>query len=397
MQFTLTFAAAMVTFAVAMELPISRHFTGGFQCDFCYTAPERMHGWTAHVVFEHAIDNLEIYNAILTDTRNGGKDFVVQNGDYNGNLEQGEDLCLKFTARTHNTNLPKVYFYIEGVDRPIDPQGHSHPIPSTTLSPELTQAHALWMLKNMDGHEDNMLRPFVTQSGGHFDEGSLSVSDDPAAGQHGKVLRVFYQKGHYVSVHSHRGAQFYGRPTHPRNSMTLSYDLFFSPGFDFVKGGKLPGLFGGGTTCSGGRHSDDCFSTRLMWRTNGDGEVYGYIPEEQVSGFCNEQDIHCNAAYGNSIGRGSWRFKAGVWQNVAQRVELNTPGQTNGKLKVWYNGHLVLERNDINFRNKDLQLEGIFFSTFFGGSDPSWAPTADCYTYYKNFVISDVAHPSIIG
>nr|KAG5688846.1 hypothetical protein BaRGS_004523 [Batillaria attramentaria] len=295
MQFTLTFAAAMVTFAVAMELPISRHFTGGFQCDFCYTAPERMHGWTAHVVFEHAIDNLEIYNAILTDTRNGGKDFVVQNGDYNGNLEQGEDLCLKFTARTHNTNLPKVYFYIEGVDRPIDPQ---------------------------------------------------------AAGQHGKVIRVFYQKGHYVSVHSHRGAQFYGRPTHPRNSMTLSYDLFFSPGFDFVKG---------------------------------------------VSGFCNEQDIHCNAAYGNSIGRGSWRFKAGVWQNVAQRVELNTPGQTNGKLKVWYNGHLVLERNDINFRNKDLQLEGIFFSTFFGGSDPSWAPTADCYTYYKNFVISDVAHPSIIG
>ena len=41
--------------------------------------------------------------------------------------------------------------------------------------------------------------------------------------------------GHYVNVHSHRGLQFYGRPTAAATSMTLSYDIYFSPGFDFVK------------------------------------------------------------------------------------------------------------------------------------------------------------------
>lgn len=221
---------------------------------------------------------------------------------------------------------------------------------------------------------------------------------DPV-GLPGSVLRCFYQKGAYVNVHSHRGAQFYGRPTQPRTSMLLSYDIYFSPGFDFVKGGKLPGLFGGATNCSGGRHSDACFSTRLMWRTNGDGEVYAYIPTEQVSEFCNIPDNHCNFEYGNSLGRGAWRFVTGRWQNIAQHITLNTPGRMDGRLRVWYNGQPVLEVNDLNFRNNgDIQVEGIFFSTFFGGSDSSWVPSADCYTYYKNFVIADDAiHPAVIG
>ena len=42
------------------------------------------------------------------------------------------------------------------------------------------------------------------------------------------------------------------------------------------RGGKLPGLRGGPDArgCSGGSASDGerCFSTRLMWRTNGAGE-----------------------------------------------------------------------------------------------------------------------------
>ena len=55
--------------------------------------------------------------------------------------------------------------------------------------------------------------------------------------------------------------------------------------------------------------------------------------------------------------------------------------------------------HSLNIRTQaDVLIEGIYFSTFFGGSDSSWAPTADCYTYYKNFVIADdPEQPAIIG
>jgi hypothetical protein len=56
-------------------------------------------------------------------------------------------------------------------------------------------------------------------------------------------------------------------------NVSFSYGVFFPVGFDFVKGGKLPGLFGGKKACSGGAAAEDCFSMRMMFRTGGKGEV----------------------------------------------------------------------------------------------------------------------------
>ena len=49
-------------------------------------------------------------------------------------------------------------------------------------------------------------------------------------------------------------------------NVSLSYSVFFPADFDFVLGGKLPGLNGGHGGCSGGKSADSCFSTRLMVR-----------------------------------------------------------------------------------------------------------------------------------
>jgi hypothetical protein len=58
--------------------------------------------------------------------------------------------------------------------------------------------------------------------------------------------------------------------------MIISYEVAFDSGFDWVKGGKLPGLRGGPdpNNCSGGNQANgtNCFSSRLMWRTDGAGE-----------------------------------------------------------------------------------------------------------------------------
>lgn len=231
-------------------------------------------------------------------------------------------------------------------------------------------------------------------------EPAMSAVSDPAGGS-AHVLRVHYAAGSYSQTHDRdRGAQFYSTPTTPHTAIMLNYDVYFSPDFDFVKGGKLPGLWGGITnTCSGGRHSDNCFSTRFMWRSGGQGEVYAYIPKEQESGFCSRADVHCDFNYGHSLGRGKWTFKKGQWQNIAQYVHLNTPGHTDGYIRVFLDGKQVHEIQNIALRNQaSLQINGMLFSTFFGGSDSSWATPHSVYSYFKNFVLStDARQPVIIG
>ncbi|XP_046564895.1 uncharacterized protein LOC124273666 [Haliotis rubra] len=226
--------------------------------------------------------------------------------------------------------------------------------------------------------------------------GSAKVVPDPDGGSN-LVLKVFYQKGRYSHHGPNSKVQFFATPTKPRDAMTLSYDIRFDSNFDFRIGGKLPGLYGGLTNCSGGRHSMSCFSTRFMWRDNGDGEVYGYVPDRshQLPGFCTRNI--CDPVKGVSFGRGSWRFQRGVWQNIAQSIQLNTPGNTDGEIKVWHDGKLVYSNHNVALRSQsDVNIDGIFFSTFFGGSNATWAPTRDCYTWFKNFSISFDTDPQIV-
>lgn len=87
------------------------------------------------------------------------------------------------------------------------------------------------------------------------------------------VLSVTYPPGSY-SGNSIGGLQFFSEVLNGSQTVMLNYQVGFPKDFNFNKGGKLPGLFGGNSTqeCSGGRNSDDCFSARLMFRTGGAGE-----------------------------------------------------------------------------------------------------------------------------
>jgi hypothetical protein len=218
---------------------------------------------------------------------------------------------------------------------------------------------------------------------GSFGQADVSIipSDDP---RFAVALRVRYpaesasQLAAATSDTAHGGAQFY-LPWHggPANEAYLRYFVRFPMGFDFVKGGKLPGLYGG-TVVSGRKIPDGTngFSTRYMWRTNGAGEVYAYLPT--------------SVAHGTSLGRGSWFWPTGVWTEVQQRVKLNTPGQADGEVRVWLNGTPVLTATGLTMRSDPgLQVDGLFFSTFFGGGDASWASPRDQYTDFAGFTISD--------
>ena len=98
--------------------------------------------------------------------------------------------------------------------------------------------------------------------------GAAFIVRDEAA--HGKVLRVAFPKGR--SAPRTGGLQFsVNIPS--ADEYWLSYQVKFEPGFDFRKGGKLPGLTSGGSRYTGGKKptAGDGWSARYMWRTGGRG------------------------------------------------------------------------------------------------------------------------------
>jgi hypothetical protein len=153
---------------------------------------------------------------------------------------------------------------------------------------------------------------------------------------------------------------------------TLSYDVRFPVGFQFVKGGKLPGMYGGVEPFSGGSHNPNGWSMRLMWRTNGAAEVYGYIST--------------STGYGDSWGRGNFSFQAdGQWHHLAEHIHLNTPGQSDGYVTLSYDGSTGINQTGLAITTTATPISGLFFSTFYGGHDSTWSPTADMHLDFANF------------
>ena len=119
------------------------------------------------------------------------------------------------------------------------------------------------------------------------DAENTALADDPSTWSNASsMLQVFYPEGSInPKQRPQGGSQFYAAPLDVRHarSVTFAYSIFFPSDFDWVKGGKLPGLYGGRTGCSGGDAADDCFSTRMMWRRGGAGELYLVRPQPVFS------------------------------------------------------------------------------------------------------------------
>jgi len=53
-----------------------------------------------------------------------------------------------------------------------------------------------------------------------------------------------------------------------------------------------------------------------------------------------------------------------------------------------YDGSLTDKLTGIQFVNNGDKVDALYFSTFHGGSDATWAPTTDSYTWFDDIVIS---------
>jgi hypothetical protein len=151
----------------------------------------------------------------------------------------------------------------------------------------------------------------------------------------------------------------------------FEYKVRFADDFDWVIGGKLPGLSGmvpGGDGGASGQKptGDDFWSVRFMWAADGKGFAYAYHPDQPNR-------------YGENIHFPSHiRFQKGVVQTLGLEVVMNTPGQHDGILRGWLDGVLVVERTDIRWRDvPELQIDAINFGSIFGGNTADWAPSKD--------------------
>ncbi|KAI8816758.1 uncharacterized protein EV422DRAFT_500986 [Fimicolochytrium jonesii] len=224
-----------------------------------------------------------------------------------------------------------------------------------------------------------------------------AVVPDPA-GAKGKVLQITYPAGNRNPAGSKVGGTgFYAQPIDvtKASTITFSYKIMFPAGFNFVKGGKLPGLYGGHYGCSGGNSALDCFSTRFMFRTNGLGEIYLYVDRSlQDPGFCKVKPVTlCNPVYGASMGRGAYSFKPGQWVAMSQTITLNTfngkKPNKDGRVQVYSNGKKVIDFAKVVFTPApSVGFQGIDFETFFGGNDDAWITPTTQKVYFKEFALS---------
>lgn len=203
---------------------------------------------------------------------------------------------------------------------------------------------------------------------------SIVPRDD---GRPGNVMRVRYQAGRFGLG---AGGVQWKTNIGSHEELYIVYWVKFANNFDFVRGGKMPGLAGGEANTGGAKPSGrDGWSARMMWRPLGKAVQYIYYPDQPNA---DGEDFDWNL-------QGQQLFNPGQWHRVETRIKMNTPGQRNGIVQSWFDGKLSLDRRQVRFRDTNtFAINWFLFSTFFGGSDQTWAPKKFEYAYFDNFIIS---------
>jgi hypothetical protein len=213
----------------------------------------------------------------------------------------------------------------------------------------------------------------------------------------GSAVQVAYRAGEWGMP---SGGELFINPFNPlpADAVVLSYQLFFSRGMDWKRGGKLPGVCIGersGDCATGGKWKPMAGSVRMMWRRAG--RAIGYIYRPTSAGALDAQgsDYRRVAAgtkgYGETVfceADGGLVLQSGVWNNVSMLVELGEPGTANGSVAFSVNGETRSVRGILFRTSNAIQIVSANVLTFFGGGDASWAAPANASARFRNFAFN---------
>lgn len=224
-------------------------------------------------------------------------------------------------------------------------------------------------------------------------QGRLNIVADPD-NLANKVLRVTYSAtagqdaaGNPTPGIGGNSAMTFDAPL-PKGNMALwlQYKVRFDDKFTWVRGGKLPGLGGGGKAPSGciDNNKFDGFTTRLMWRERGTLYNYLYYPTKVEN--CGDY-----AALNTQL-------LPGRWYTISQYVNLGDLGKSNGQLIQYVDGVKVMELDNWNWRSDNtVSISTLKMDTFFGGGTLDWAPQTDQYAYFDDFTVSTTSPLGLVA
>ena len=191
--------------------------------------------------------------------------------------------------------------------------------------------------------------------------------------------------------------------------VVVKYNCYVPQSFDWVKGGKLPGVFLGKNGTGGREWKDSDGSVRLMFRPDGIVTVYLYLLTDggaRYNGSDNcslmeRQGSEFRKASHHSNGAGIYLFRKekqplrlenGRDNKVSLRIRLNDKNKANGKIvlkignqKKVMNG--IMFAADPESSTKGVGIGGFQFASWFGGGDASYAPNTDQTLFFKDFVL----------
>ena len=175
-----------------------------------------------------------------------------------------------------------------------------------------------------------------------------------------------------------------------KDAVVLAMRVFYPIGFDFARGGKMIGIEMGEGESSGGRHSPNASSHRIMWQTDGGAISYIYPPEG-----VKQADSRLST---ESFGVGAWKkdfervLKTGKWHDVEVGVRMNT-FDARGKPNPDGVGYIRIDGISREFTGirwagtkKYAYVSGLTVSSFFGG--PLTSPK-DQHAYYADFSVRE--------
>ncbi len=160
---------------------------------------------------------------------------------------------------------------------------------------------------------------------------------------------------------------------------------------------KLPGLYGGqGNNAQGCKSPSEqaatgTWSARLMFAHSGV-KPYAYIYSLNRNGgtvgqYRGGRICGDSSTYSSS----NPNFPRNRWVQIDEEVIMNTPGQGNGLVRLWFDGRLLgtVSGAELVARGKNTGVDGIFFNVWFGGpaGDPRNKAQGNYTWYYKDFAI----------
>lgn len=161
----------------------------------------------------------------------------------------------------------------------------------------------------------------------------------------------------------------------------LDYQVWFENDWQWVKGGKLPGLVGGSHTSGCKDIVPDGWSARFMWHENGGGHFY-YYHQNRQSGCGDTRDFS-----------GGMAFKKMAWNRITEHVIVNEIGKSDGSAQAWLNGVKVTEMSGIKWRGSvganTALIDNVSLQTFYGGSTSDWSPSQTTHSRFSALIVTN--------